>query len=208
MKRNLNCSSTIIRTSFFRLLVFILICLSRFLQCHAQADRESWQPTAVIMDSIGIRPGMIIGEAGAGRGYFTFPLAHRLGSKGLVYANDIWTPGLESIKNRAQSEGFGNIITVKGESMDPLFPRKDLDMSVMVYVLHEISQPVPFLANLKKYLKKDGMLVIIERKINEDKSHVPPFLKSEQILDIAGQSGFSHVATKTFLTYDNIYIFK
>jgi len=34
------------------------------------------------MDSIGVKPGMIIGEAGAGRGYFTFYLAIRVGKKG------------------------------------------------------------------------------------------------------------------------------
>ena len=40
-----------------------------------QVGREEWQPPEQIMDSIGVKPGMIIGEPGAGRGYLTFHLA-------------------------------------------------------------------------------------------------------------------------------------
>ncbi len=179
-----------------------------FSLCSAQENRESWQPPEKIMDAIGVKSGMTIGEAGAGRGYFTFPLAHRVADKGIVYANDIWLPGLETIKNRAEREGIGNIKTVEGQADDPMFPVMNLDMSIMVYVLHEIKLQVPFLTNLKKYLKKDGMLVIIERNVNEDKSHIPSFLNSSQVLELARESGYDHIRTETFLPYDNIYIFR
>lgn len=42
------------------------------------------------MDVIGVKAGMVIGEAGAGRGYFTFKLAKRVGDTGIIYANDIF----------------------------------------------------------------------------------------------------------------------
>ena len=54
-------------------------------------DRESWQPPNQVMDAVGVREGMRIGEAGAGDGYFTFPLAERVGDRGVVYANEIST---------------------------------------------------------------------------------------------------------------------
>lgn len=40
-------------------------------------DRDSWQQPDRIMDSTGVQPGMVIGEIGAGRGYFTFKLSER-----------------------------------------------------------------------------------------------------------------------------------
>ena len=53
------------------------------------ADRETWQPPEQIMDAVGVRAGMRIGEAGAGEGYLTFHLARRVGGLGVVYANEI-----------------------------------------------------------------------------------------------------------------------
>ena len=42
-----------------------------------------------IMDTIKLDKGMIVGEAGAGYGYFTFKMSKRVGSTGIVFANDI-----------------------------------------------------------------------------------------------------------------------
>ena len=50
--------------------------------CFGQVARETWQPPEKIMDAIGVKPGMRVGEAGAGEGYFTFPLARRVGPGG------------------------------------------------------------------------------------------------------------------------------
>lgn len=41
------------------------------------------------MAAIGVKPGMIIGEPVAGKGYFTFKLAHRVGENGKIFTNDI-----------------------------------------------------------------------------------------------------------------------
>jgi SAM-dependent methyltransferase len=80
------------------------------------------------MDSIGVRQGMRVGEAGAGQGYFTFPLARRVGSGGMVFSNDISGESLDVIRERAVREGLKNIRTVVGEVEDPLFPEKNLDL--------------------------------------------------------------------------------
>ena len=83
----------------------------------------------MIMDSVGVQPGMIIGEPGAGRGYLTFPLADKVGEKGKIYANDISRQSLDVIEKRAKREGVKNIEIIMGEIEDPLFPEKNLDMT-------------------------------------------------------------------------------
>lgn len=188
-------------------IAFSLLILYPFI-IWGQNDRETWQPPQKIMDSIGVKPGMRIGEAGAGRGYFTFPLAHRVGVDGVVFANDISTYGFNSIRNRADEEGLENIKIVIGEVEDPLFPEKNLDMVVMVYVLHEIERPIKFLKNLQSYLKPGGLLVIIERRTNTDRTHNPPFLTKTQVLKTVGETKFDLDRIENFLQYDNIYIFK
>ena len=167
----------------FSIKIFLVFFIFLFLPSHlvwGQYDRETWQPPEQIMDSIGVKPGMIIGEAGAGQGYFTFYLARRVGEKGKVFANDISKSSLHEIQSRSKRENITNIITVSGETEDPLFPQKNIDMIVMVYVLHEMEKPVEFMGNLQKYIKPETLLVIIERKTNTNSSHYPAFMTKKK----------------------------
>ena len=160
------------------------------------------------MDAIGVKPGMVIGEPGAGRGYMTFYLAERVGSKGMVYANDISQSALDEIGKRAQREGVENIELVMGEIDDPLFPVDDFDMVIMVYVLHMLEKPLEFMENVKKYMKPDTPLVIIERNAHQDRAHAPSFMSNQQILDTLAETDYVLERTETFLAWDTIYIFK
>lgn len=160
------------------------------------------------MDSIGVKPGMIISEAGAGQGYFTFYLARRVGEKGKVYANDISKSSLAEIKSRSKRENITNIITVLGETEDPLFPQKNLDMIVMVYVLHMLEKPVEFLGNLKKYMKPGTQLVIIEKNTLTERAHYSGFMTKKQILDTIEKTDYKLERILTFLPRDAIYIYK
>jgi predicted methyltransferase len=86
------------------------------------AERDARLQPERVMDAIGVRPGMVIGEAGAGRGYFTFKLARRVGAQGKVYANDIDRGALDHIRQVCRDENIANVETVVGEVEDPLFP--------------------------------------------------------------------------------------
>ncbi len=160
------------------------------------------------MDAVGVRAGMRIGEAGAGEGYLTFHLARRVGDRGVVYANEISEGDLETIRNRAQREDVDNIVTVLGEIEDPLFPEKDLDMVIMVYVLHHLDRPIEFLQNLEGYLKPDAPVVIIEKNHNTERSHPPQFMTGRQVLEAIEESGYELEKTETFLPRDTIYIYR
>jgi ubiquinone/menaquinone biosynthesis C-methylase UbiE len=171
-------------------------------------DREVWQPPEQIMDVVGVRAGMRIGEAGAGEGYLTFHLARRVGGRGIVYANEISEGDLETIRNRAQREGVANIVTVLGETEAPLFPEDDLDMVIMVYVLHHLDRPIEFLQNLEGYLKPDAPVVIVEKNTDTKRSHPPQFMTNRQVLETIEESGYELERTEDFLPKDTIYIYR
>ena len=192
--------------------VFVAITVSLFVATSCttlgQANRETWQPPEKIMDAIGVEPKMRIGEAGAGTGYFTFPLAGRVGPEGIIYANDISTSSLEVIRDRADAEGLVNIEIVVGAVEDPLFPETNLDMVVMVYVLHMLERPVEFLRNVRKYMRPGAPLVIIERNSTRDRAHYPAFMTKKQVLETMGETGYALDRTETFLPKDTIYIYR
>ena len=173
-----------------------------------QNYRETWQPPSQIMDSVGINPGMLVGEVGAGRGHFTFHLAQRVGESGKVYANDISRTALDALNSRAEGENTNNITTVLGKSDDPLFPEKGLDIIIMVYALHHVDTPVEMLKNLKKYMKPEARLVIIEKNTDKDRDAYPHFMSQKQVMETAHSSNFKQERIDTFLPRDIIYIYK
>ena len=195
---------------FSSTLLAIAACLTAAttLSSDRDADRETWQPPEQIMDAVGIRAGMRIGEAGAGEGYLTFHLARRVGGRGVVFANEISEGDLETIRDRAGREGVNNIVTVLGEIEDPLFPEKDLDMVIMVYVLHHLDRPIEFLQSLEAYLAPGAPVGIIEKNHYEDRSHPPQYMTRRQILETIEDSGYTLERTETFLVRDTIYIYR
>lgn len=140
------------------------------------------------MDAVGIAPGMIVGEAGAGDGYFTLPMARRVGASGAVYANDISKRALDSLAERARRERVSNIHIVEGAEDDPLFPRRDLELVVVVHAFHDFDRPVEWLVNLAKYLRPGASVAIIDR----DPGQGAPghFWSRERILGHAASAGY------------------
>jgi hypothetical protein len=78
-------------------------------------------PPEKIMDAIGLKPGMIIGEVAAGWGRFTLHLARR-GDKGLVYAIDIAKSVFGILLQRIKKDGLNNSEIILGQLHDPCFP--------------------------------------------------------------------------------------
>jgi SAM-dependent methyltransferase len=141
------------------------------------------------MDAAGVARGMVVGEAGAGDGYFTLPMARRVGSAGAVYANDISKRVLTALAENARREQLANVHTVEGAIDDPRFPRQDLELVVVVHAFHDFSKPVEWLVNAKKYLRPDGAVVIIDvdpAQGGRDKHFWP----RERILEYAASAGF------------------
>jgi len=159
-----------------------------------------------VMDAVGIRPGMVVGEAGAGRGYFTFRLARRVGATGKVYANDIDRDALDHVRQVCRDEGIGNIETVVGEVEDPLFPVSGLELVMMVYALHDFSRPVAFLQNLKKYLKPGGAVCIRDQDPEASGNH--HFLTRERLVEVFAESGYELARDERFLEKDLLLVFR
>jgi ubiquinone/menaquinone biosynthesis C-methylase UbiE len=192
----------------------------------AQSDlSEGWeikvmnerQPPEKIMNIIGVKPGMIIGEIGAGRGRFTVYLAREVNTSGQIYANDIDEEALIYLKERCKKLGFKNVKTILGKNDNPGFPDKSIDMAIMVWVYHMIDKPDQLLKNLKKSLKPGAMLVIldpIDKEIDEE-FHIdrntpgakPPTIK-ERIENSARIAGYEIIRVETFLPKDIIFILK
>lgn len=171
---------------------------------NARRDREL-QPERV-MDVVGVKPDMTIGEVGAGRGYFTFKLATRVGTGGKVFANDIDADVLSTLRDRASDRGLDNIETIVGEITEPGFAERSLDMVFMVYALHDFSLPVELLQNLKASLKSGATIVVIDEDAGV--THDSHFLSAVEVEDLFRQAGYVPVPCDDFLSDHIISVFR
>ena len=213
------------RKIVYILATFLSVFFNQSLVLYAQTDlSEGWeikeaerQSPKKIMDAIGVKPGMVIGEVGAGRGRFTVYLAREVGSSGKIYANDIRKYDLDYLKTRCSKWGFNNVETIVGEEDDPLLPSQALDMAIMVYVYHHLSKPDELLKNLKKSLKPGSTLVILEmrdaeldKELHVDRSKpgvtIPPI--QERIEKSAKACGFEILKIETIIAEDYIFILR
>lgn len=190
---------------FWPVLAIVLGALAAEAQ-YANPRRDSIEEPERVMEATGVKPGMVIGEIGAGGGYFTFWLARGVGEKGKVYANDIDRSALASLERRRDREGVANIETVLGTVEDPRLPAGALDMVFLVNSFHDLERPVELLANLRPSLKPDGTVVIMDRERDKDGSR--HFLSRAEVEEIVGRSAFEIVRVESFLRYHNLYILK
>jgi ubiquinone/menaquinone biosynthesis C-methylase UbiE len=186
-------------------LLFVLVAVSGEAQ-FSNPSRDAIEQPEKVMEATGVKPGMVIGEIGAGRGYFTFWLARGVGATGKVYANDIDSSALAAIERTAAAEKIANIETVLGTVEDPRLPAGSLDMVFMVNAFHDLARPVELLANLKPALKPGATVVIMDRDPARDGDR--HFLPREKVEEIIGRSVFELVRVETFLRYHNLYILK
>jgi len=174
----------------------------------AQSRRDAQVQPEKLMDAIGVKPGMVIGEAGAGEGYFTFKLSRRVGETGRVYANDIVEKVLKVIKDRCEREGITNITTILGKVEDPLFSKGSLDMVFMISAFHDFEKKVEWLNNVKPYLKPGATLVIVESDPDKSGRGSGHLMTKDEILETVKKSIFKLDRIETFLPTHNIYIYK
>jgi len=167
------------------------------------------QPPDKVMDAIGVKAGMVIGEVGAGKGRYTVHLADRVGNAGKIYANDIDQGSLEYLRDRCKRLGLNNVEIIHGKVDNPLFPKASLDMAFMILTYHHLAEPVALLKNLIPSLKPSATVVIVDPDPEKDKDRAGKESTSEEKMrKEAGEAGFELARIETFLERDNIFVIR
>jgi SAM-dependent methyltransferase len=137
-------------------------------------DRVQWQPPDQIMDALRISDAATVADLGAGGGWFTIQLAGRVGSRGVVYAEDIQPQMIDAIRRRVQRENLPWVKTLLGTASDPMLP-PGIDAVLILDAYHEMAcavgpscqDPVPLLTSVVRSLKPQGSLGIVDFNLGE-----------------------------------------
>lgn len=140
-----------------------------------------------VMDILKITEGKSVGDIGAGSGWFSTRAAKRVGAKGIVFAVEINREYINYINDRAKKENFTNIQTVLGTEDNPKLPDGSVDAVLILKTYHEIGQPIKVLENLRKALKKDALLGIIDKNGKGDDHGIDKV----KVIEEARRAGFT-----------------
>jgi ubiquinone/menaquinone biosynthesis C-methylase UbiE len=121
-----------------------------------------------------IGPGMSVADIGAGEGYYTVRLSPLVGRRGRVLAEDIVAGTRDRLAQRVQREGLDNVAVRLGKPADPMLPNGSFDRILLVHMYHEVTEPYEFLWNLRKGLKPDGMVILVDSDRPVKRHGMPP----------------------------------
>ena len=119
-----------------------------------------------IVSRIGLHPGELVADIGAGTGIFSVPLARAVSPGGRVLSVEVDQDFLPIISGKARQAGLQNITPVLGEFGDPRLPRGDVDVAFFHDVLHHIEQRQSYLQALGAYIKPGGRVVVVDYDMN------------------------------------------
>ncbi|MEO8483283.1 MAG: methyltransferase domain-containing protein [Acidobacteriota bacterium] len=139
-----------------------------------RAERDAEEQPERALDLIGVAPGLVVADVGAGSGYMTLRLARRVGPTGRVYANDIQPRLLGLIEDKARAAGVSNIVPIVGREDDTLLPERTIDLALLVDVYHEFRRPQTMLQSIRRSLVPGGRLVLIEYREEDPALPIAP----------------------------------
>ena len=172
--------------------------------------REEEEKTSEMIKELKLKPGISVADIGSGNGYHTLMMAKIIGEKGQAYAVDIQPEMLIMLEERAKKAGMENIKLIENRFWDADLPEKSVDFVLMADVYHEFSHPQQMLSSIKKSLKQDGVVCLLEFKSEDPKVPIKPEHKMSKAQVIKEMSSNGFVLSRSYdkLPWQHLLFFK
>lgn len=162
---------------------------------------------ARVIEALNIKFGQRVCDLGAGSGLFTRPLARVVGPNGIVYAVDVDPALLKYVEKTAQEQKLANIKTVLAAADDPKLP-EPVDLIAIIDTLHHIPHQPPYLKNLRRYLKPNGRIAVIDFSKTWPAGHEQMIYKLEDLHGWMQAAGLKLITQHYFLDNDFFVVYQ
>ncbi|MDX2173842.1 MAG: class I SAM-dependent methyltransferase [Bacteroidota bacterium] len=172
------------------------------------SDRDEWQKPNEVIQFFGDLKNKTIIDIGAGTGYFEFKMNE---PSAKIIAADVDERFIKYINDRIQKEKAMNITSRKAEYEKPPVNEKEADIVFMVDVYHHIENRKDYFLMVKKGLKANGEMIIVDFKKGDFEQGPPDEMKIEPqiVIDEMKLVGFDLVVQDTTtLKYQYMLKFK
>jgi len=174
-----------------------------------RADREQREQPDKVLDWLAIPAGATVADVGAGTGYFTVRLARRVGASGEVLATELQPEMLRLLDHRLSSERITNVRLIRGTAHQAKLPERCCDLVLMVDVYHELGDPPGVMAGVRRALRPQGRLALVEYKGEDPSIPIKPEHKMTlaQIKKELEPLGFAFVRSYEALPDQRVVVF-
>ncbi len=174
-------------------------------------ERIEQEQPARVLDAMDLRPGDVVADVGCGSGYYARRIARRVQPGGTVYCEDIQPEMLDIMRQRAADEGVTGIEAVLGTPTDPGLPAGAVDWILIADVYHEMSDPEPMLAGIRRALSPRGRVALLEYRAEDgtgDQIKADHTMSVRQVLMEWRAAGFELLALHDFLPSQHLFFFR
>lgn len=126
--------------------------------------REVFDMADAIVDALQLKLGMQVADIGAGTGLFSRRFASQLGKDGKVYAIDISKEFIRNIVKHAKQSGLNNIEGIVNTGKSIKLAANTIDLAFVCDTYHHFEYPQAMLHSIRKALRSNGRLVVIDFK--------------------------------------------
>jgi len=133
-------------------------------------DRKIWQNPDEILSAVRLKPYFIAADLGCGSGYFTVPLSKKVKK---VYGIDVQKEMLNFLEDKMKKLRIKNIEPLLSKSNEIPLENESVHLLISVNTLHEFDDRERMIKEMRRVLKKDGRLLIVDFK-KEETGFGPP----------------------------------
>jgi ubiquinone/menaquinone biosynthesis C-methylase UbiE len=131
-------------------------------------DRDARQRPREIVAALELKPAMTVVDVGTGPGYMLPYLSEAVGPSGRVIAVDIFPDFLDQARRRAEEAKLSNVDFLRSEEKASKLPAAQADVLLLLDVYHHFDYPAEMLTSLRRALKADGRMVLVEYHKSKD----------------------------------------
>jgi ubiquinone/menaquinone biosynthesis C-methylase UbiE len=157
-----------------------------------EPSRALFRYRAAMSGLMQIKPGMKVGEVGAGSGYLARYIAEKVGPEGHVYANELEDKMVVYMRERAAKEGIKNFTAVRGTPTSTGFEPGSLDAVATVYSFSFFDQPEQMMQSMADALKPGGIMLIVDIPSEQVGSTMVGY-EAEEVIARAKAAGFTRL---------------
>ncbi len=136
--------------------------LERYVERLSEPERDAWQLPDRVIEALGLEPGQVACDVGAGPGYFTLRLARVVGAAGRVYAVDVEPVILRALLDALEGVGVSNVTPILALPDNALLPDATCDVILIVNTYHHFPDGPAYLRRLTRSLTPGGRVVNID----------------------------------------------
>jgi ubiquinone/menaquinone biosynthesis C-methylase UbiE len=165
-------------------------------------ERRVWLPPDEVVGRLGLRPGMVVADIGAGTGYFALPIAAAVAPLGKVFAVDLQSEMLAKLGSRVPPRAC--IELVESDAASTTLATASLDLVFAANVWHEFDERDGVLTEFARILRPAGRMAILDWRPDVAEPPGPPLahrVAAASVVERLVRRGWSNITSSEVGSY-------